>query len=67
MYVRFKWYWREGATLVRAILLLGWPALGGRIMGPEQLRQLRAIRRDPPRPTIATSPPRVSFPKRTAI
>jgi hypothetical protein len=44
-----KWYWREGATLVRAILLLGWAAPGGRIIGPEKLRQLYDIRRDPPR------------------
>jgi hypothetical protein len=46
----FKWYWRDGATLVRAILLPGWAALGGRIMGSEQLRQLGDIRRDPSRP-----------------
>jgi hypothetical protein len=45
----FKWYCREGATLVRAILLLGWAAPGGRIIGPEQLRQLGDIGRDPPR------------------
>jgi hypothetical protein len=45
----FKWYWREGATLVRAILLPGWAAPGGRIIGSEQLRQLGDIRRDPPR------------------
>ena len=34
---------------VRAILLLGWAAPGGRIIGPEQLRQLGDICRDPPR------------------
>src|SRR5262249_3167697 len=44
----FKWCWREGATLVRAILLPGWAAPGGRIIGPEQLRQLGDIRRDLP-------------------
>jgi hypothetical protein len=45
----FKWYWREGATPVRAILLLGWAAPGGRIIGSEQLRQLGDIFRDRPR------------------
>jgi hypothetical protein len=45
----FKWYWREGATLVRAILLSGWAAPDRRIIGSEQLRQLGDIRRDPPR------------------
>jgi len=41
----FKWCWREGATLVRAILLPGWAAPGGRIIGPERLRQLGDIHR----------------------